>query len=228
MSQEDRIREQAGYEDPIRNQQLQLAKDAVELQGTDVKRAQLIADRLGLTLEEMNQMVQEAELNQSRYQLNENQADLDLAGAQQPPFPGAVRSSISGNWLSPEDRDKERIQYQENVTQPYQNQVQGQGSQFAGLSVPQLLNTIPKVAGNANALYTEPVLQELIRRFKQQGLSDTQAREAAQAILQQELASRRSGGGLTEVVPGQQTPAPAAAPGQPPVVTGPTLPPGYN
>lgn len=226
MSQEDRLREKAGFEDPIRNQQLQLAKDAVTLQSSDVRKAELAASRAGLTLEQANQMVNEAELAQSYSQLFENQSNLDVVSATQPPFPGAVRSSITGNWLSPEDRDKEQIQYREGTLQPYQTQVQGQGSQFAGLSVPQLLNTIPKISGTElqNPLYVEPVRKEFIRRFMQQGLDETQATEAANALIQQELASRKSGG-LSEISPGAS--APASAPSGQSSATGPTLPPGY-
>lgn len=230
MSQEDRLREKAGFEDPIRNQQLQLAKDAVTLQSSDVRKAELAASRAGLTLEQANQMVNEAELAQSYSQLFENQSNLDVASATQPPFPGAVRSSITGNWLSPEDRDKEQIQYREGTLQPYQTQVQGQGSQFAGLSVPQLLNTIPKISGTElqNPLYIEPVRKEFIRRFMQQGFNETQATEAANALIQQELASRKSGLSPVDLnAPNQSqqpaSPPPASAPSGQSSAAGPSL-----
>lgn len=232
MTQEQRLAEKAGYEDPLRNQKLQIAQDAVALQGSDVKAAELAANRAGLTLDEANQLVNEASLQQDYAQLFENQTGLNLAEAQQEPFPGAVRwtdpTTGAGQWVTPEQRDKLNIQYQESVTQPYQMQTRNQGAQNAGLSEAQLLNTIPKLAPGSNMeLYLQPIRDELIRRYMQQGMTEEQATIRANTVIQQELGSRRgAGGGLLELNPGT-TPAPAAAPTGTPTVTGPTLPAGY-
>lgn len=237
MSQEDRLREKAGFEDPIRNQQLQLAKDAVTLQSSDVRKAELAASRAGLTLEQANQMVNEAELAQSYSQLFENQSNLDVASATQPPFPGAVRSSITGNWLSPEDRDKEQIQYREGTLQPYQTQVQGQGSQLAAVHPTVLLNGLKAPYGYE----TQKIVEELARRYRRQGFDAEAAARAAWADIDNEFATRRKASGLPPVdlnapnqsqqpattpwAPGNygNVPVPAGAPSGQSSATGPSL-----
>ncbi len=225
MTQEQRLAEKAGYEDPIRNQQLQIAQTIVQLQGTDVRAAELAAAKAGLTLDQANQLVSQAELGSEYAGIVENRAGLGVQEAGQPPFAGAVKwtdpATGAGRWVTPQQYDQLQAQYQENVQQPYATSVRNQGSNLAGLSDAQLANTLPD---DANYFQQYQVFQELIRRYTQQGMTPEAATQKAQAVIQQEIAGRKSGQKpLTSAPAG--TPPPASAPLG--TATGPVLPPGY-
>lgn len=105
MSQEERLTEKAGYEDPIRQQQLELAKNAVDLQSTDVTAARLAAEQAGMTLDEANNMVKRAELDADYSSIINQRASLEEEQAKQPPFAGAQLytnpQTGEGQWVTP-------------------------------------------------------------------------------------------------------------------------------
>lgn len=206
MTQEQRLAEKAGYEDPIRNQQLSIAKNIVDLQRTDVDAAQLASTKAGLSLDEANNLVSQAQLESDYAGIISSRRDVEAQQAGEAPFPGAVRytdpQTGQGSWVTPQQQDQLQVQYNENVAGPYRTQVQGQGNQYAGLSDSQLLNTIPpsiKSAANAQ-LYTQPVRDTLIQRYMQQGRTYEQAVTKADALIQEEFDSRSRSGGTPLVL----------------------------
>lgn len=233
MSQEERLKEKAGYERPIRNSQLALARNAVDLMGTNVQEAQLAAQQAGLTLDEAQQMVREANLSEDYANLGESYANLNETRAKLPPEPGDVLWTDPvtgvGQWVTPDEKFRLETQYRENVQQPYGVQLRGQGSSTAALNEGQLLNTIPNLPPNVSPYSWQgrqsydAVLQELVRRYVQQGYSEEQAAARAFAQVIQELEGRKKTGTVTEIggQPAVNVPAGAAS-GTPPPASAPT------
>jgi hypothetical protein len=116
------------------------------------------------------------------------------------------------SYISQAEADQRKYDYEQGLTQQripqtyaqqqaagaYATQAQGQGSELAGLSDAQVLNTIPANAGLA-AQYQ--AYEELLRRFLVRHYSQDQAAQAAEALIQQEMASRTRGGGATVTPP---------------------------
>jgi hypothetical protein len=129
QTQEQALTRQAGYQDPIRAQQLALAQNAVQLQGTDVEQARLAAQQAGLTLDQANQLVAEAR-NQAGYSqeaatgagiqsqfadVATQQAGLGVTAAQTPPAPGLVSytdpDTGQSQWLTPGEAELRQAEY---------------------------------------------------------------------------------------------------------------------
>lgn len=245
MSQEDRLKEKAGYEDPIRGQQLSIAKNIVDLQATDVQVAQLAAQKAGLTLDQANELVKRSQLDEEYAGLISSRRDVEAQEAGMAPFPGDERwtdpQTGAGRWVTPQEKDQLQAQYQQNVQQPYQSGLQNQGvlPQYQGLSIPQVLNTLPNdsTLGSPQA---QPVLNALAQKLiNEHHLSPEAARQTAYELLIQEMASRRRGTG-TLALPGQggtsnttpTIPAPTGSPSPGSAPSGqtngqPQVPPGF-
>lgn len=114
-TQEQQLKENQSYAEPIRAQQLALARNAVDLMGTDVESARLAAARAGLTLDQANQLVTEAQLQEGYGNIISSRANLELEQAQQPPQPGMVRwtdpATGAGEWVTPQEHDELQYNY---------------------------------------------------------------------------------------------------------------------
>lgn len=235
MTQEDRLKEKAGYEDPIRNQQLSIAKNIVDLQATDVQAAQLAAQQAGLTLDQANELVKRSQLDEEYAGIVSSRRDVEAQEAGLAPFAGAERwtdpQTGEGRWVTPQEKDQLQTQYSENVQQPYRTQLQGQGSGLAAVHPSVLLNSLKAPAG----WETQQIVEELARRYRQQGYDPQAAAEAAWRDVQNEFLTRRKAAGqLTEPggAPAGTTPAPVGSPSPASAPTGqtngqPQLPAGY-
>lgn len=206
MTQEQRLNEKAGYEDPIRNNKLQIAQTIVSLQGQDVRRAELLASQAGLSLDEANQLVNQAQLQEDYSSIASSRTDLEAQQANIPPEPGMIKTKpewgVGDKWVTTQEADQLQTQYQQNVQGPYSESLQNQGSNLAGVDVPKLLNSLPN---NATFLQQHDVVTELIRRYQRApyNLTLEQAVQKAYQDVQQELSgTKRTGGGVL-VLPGQ-------------------------
>ncbi len=144
MTQEQRLADNASYDDPVRAAKLALAQNAVSLQGTDVRAASLAAEQAGMTLEQANQMVEQAQqladyssIAAERTGLGVQQANQDLAAAGRPPFPGAVEyvdpETGASQWVTPEEkgnRDFEDSQRRTDERRPAMYDQQQQQKQY--------------------------------------------------------------------------------------------------
>lgn len=120
---------------------LESAKLAVQLMGSDVDQARLVAAQAGLTLDEAQLGVQQAEnaagyarldesqagigvdnarLNSEEASLGSTQADLDARMANRPPFPGAEKYTDpytgQSSWMTPSEADNLKYQYENDLT----------------------------------------------------------------------------------------------------------------
>lgn len=115
MTQEQRLQEQAGYQAPIRQEQLAQAQIAVQLQGTNVREAELAAAKAGLSLDEANQMVNQAQLQEDYANLITSRSELQGQEANVPPQPGMVKwvdpATGASEWVTPEQHDELSYQY---------------------------------------------------------------------------------------------------------------------
>lgn len=75
------LSENAQHAQHNREFQLETAKNAVELAGSDVDAAQMVAARAGLSLDEAKLVVQQASQEEDAARLGASQAGLDLSGA---------------------------------------------------------------------------------------------------------------------------------------------------
>jgi hypothetical protein len=192
------------------NDMVSQARDAAGLAGLDVSQQQLG--------EEGKVLYTDPETGQGEY-VSQAEADRRKQDYQRQfalGQPGDVLytdpNTGERSYMSQAEADQRKYDYEQGLTQQripqtyaqqqaagaYATQAQGQGSELAGLSDAQVLNTIPANAGLA-AQYQ--AYEELLRRFLVRHYSQDQAAQAAEALIQQEMASRTRGGGATVTPP---------------------------
>lgn len=168
--------------------------------GMDVQDARLNAAYAGDDASRLREENQRSE-QMTRYEdaLLRNEAEM----MQLPPFPGATlwEDPYTGesSWVTRAEKDAKAYDYArqlEDERYPMQQRIQQQrqqqqkqeqtgGSPLGALSESLLMERIKDASG-----FVE-VMQELVRRYMQQGFSRQQAEEAAYARIQAEIASRK-------------------------------------
>lgn len=203
QTQEQALTRQANYQDPIRQAQLSIAQNAVQLQDTDVEAARLEAQRAGLSLDEANQLVAKARLNQgyaeneasaaglgvSQAQQGVDRASIDEAMAQQPPAPGLVAytnpETGESQWVTPDERNRLQAQYQYG---PYGEFVRQQSRQLYGDTTGANLSLAQVTTALRRGAMTEDEARAYIQRLR----PNLSAEDIDRII--QSVGGRRAGG----------------------------------
>lgn len=228
MTHEDQLKRDEQNNSAVRDLEVQQA-------GFGVDRAQLGSREADLNYSESAMAGDRAKLEDTIAGAGRKRAILGAEGDELPPFQGAEKYTNpdgSQEWLTPGEADMKRFSYEQDraaaeyparyAQQQQQNQyrtgqeAQGGSPQYTALTPPQLLNTLPN---NATIWQTQPIVMELVRRYKLKGYSEEEAAKAAFALIQQEMDTRKKtsttlfGATPTPSTPGTpQTPASGAQP----------------
>lgn len=214
QTQEQALTRRAGYLNPIRQAQLAIAQNAVALQDTDVRAAELEAQRAGLSLAEARQLVDEAQINQgyaqneasaaglgvSQAQQGQERAAIDEAMAQQPPAPGLVvytdPETGQSQWVTPDERNRLQAQYQYG---PYGDFTRGLSQDlYARNPSPTSSSTLLTTAQIQKALRDGVIDENTARAYLQRRNPGMSPEDIDRLIL---LATSSGGGGYAPINP---------------------------
>jgi hypothetical protein len=222
--------------DAVRGLELEKQRNAIDITGTNIADMRRAGDEADLNLSEARagagyrSKLSGLELSNAvdEAQYARDMTELELQNLQRAPFgtvPYEDPNTGEITFVSKAKKDELDYQYRNRLTlsrlpteyaqdqarTQYGNQQESGGSTLAAYNEAQLLNTIP--VGDAG-LYTQPVIEELTRRYVLKGFSPQQARDRAVAQVQQELATRKKTG-ITVFGGAGSSPAAPAAPSAP-------------